>query len=100
MVCGVEMFGGMLVLGGIAAAHMPALEAQAQVYPSISNFQTILTTIRAGRDVAYFVEMRTLYCHENLLFYFVFALLLPFLPSISNRALRALARAKPEPISM
>jgi len=63
MVGGVEMFGGVLVLGGIAAAHVPTLEAQAQVYPCISNSQTILTTIRAGRDVAYFVEMRTLLCH-------------------------------------
>jgi hypothetical protein len=63
MVCGMKMFGGVLVLGGIAAAHMPTLEAQAQVYPGISSFQTILTTIRAGCDVLYLIEMRTSYCH-------------------------------------
>src|SRR5229473_7381493 len=29
----VEVFGGVLVLGRIAAAHMPAFETEAQVYP-------------------------------------------------------------------
>src|SRR5207247_4692332 len=34
----VKVFGGMLVLGRIAAANMPAFETEAQVYPRISGF--------------------------------------------------------------
>ena len=64
MVGGMEMFGGMLVLGGITAAYMPTLEAQAQVYPGISNFQTILASIGAGCDLSYLVKMTTLFCHS------------------------------------
>ena|SRR5579883_1782304 len=67
MVCGMKMFGGVLIFGGIAAANMPALQADAQVYPGITRFQTVLTTISARCDVAYLVKMRTLLCHRNLL---------------------------------
>lgn len=55
-----EVFRGMLILGRIAAANMPAFKAQAQVYPGIPDFQTILTPIRAGRDLPDMVKMCTL----------------------------------------
>ena len=62
-----EVFGGVLILGRIAAANMPALEAKAQVYPCITDFQTIFTTIRAGRDLVYMVKMCTLFSQCLLL---------------------------------
>jgi len=55
MVRRVEMFGGVLVLGRIAAADMPAFETEAQVYPRIPDSQTILTAIRAGCNLSYLV---------------------------------------------
>jgi hypothetical protein len=60
----VEVFGGMLVLGRIAAANMPAFETEAQVYPRVSDFQTILTAIRARRDWSYLVKMCT-WCGQD-----------------------------------
>ena len=38
VVSGVEVLGGMFVLRGIAAADVPALGAEAQVYPRIPDF--------------------------------------------------------------
>jgi hypothetical protein len=58
------MFGGVLVLGRIAAANMPAFETETQVYPRISAFQTILTAIRTGCNMSYLVKMCTL-CSQN-----------------------------------
>jgi hypothetical protein len=52
------MPGGVLVFGVIAAAHMPADQAQAQVDPFISPFQTLFTTIGAGCDFTDLVYMR------------------------------------------
>src|SRR5579875_201936 len=102
MVSSVEMFGGVLVFGGIAAADMPALQAQAQVYPGITCFQTLLTTISARRNIAYLVKVCTLLCHRNLLYDIdrVFVWLSLGFPSISNNALRALARARPEAMNI
>jgi hypothetical protein len=41
-------------------------ETEAQVDPAISNFQTVLTSIGARRDLAYLVEVATLLCHMFL----------------------------------
>jgi hypothetical protein len=63
MVGRVEMPGGVLVLGRVAAAHMSTRETEAQVYPAISNFQTVLTSLGARCDVSYLIKMRTSLCH-------------------------------------
>jgi peptidoglycan/LPS O-acetylase OafA/YrhL len=48
----VEMFGGMLVLRGIAATHVAAYHAQAQVNPFIAHFDALFTDARVGgRDL-------------------------------------------------
>jgi hypothetical protein len=52
-----EMFGGVLVLGGIATADMAAFEAEAQVHPCIANAQAILAPIGGGLYVSDLVEM-------------------------------------------
>ena len=63
MVGRVEMLGGMLILRTVAAAHMSTGETEAQVYPGISNFQTVLTSIGARCDFLYLIKMRTSLCH-------------------------------------
>jgi hypothetical protein len=63
----VEVLGGVLVLGRIAAANMPAFETEAQVYPRVSDFQTILTTICAGCDWSYLVKMCALCSQDSFL---------------------------------
>lgn len=102
MVRGVEVLGGMLILRRIAAAYMPAFEAETQVYPCIPDFQTILAAIRAGRDLSDLVKMCTLCSHEIFLsaFYDAFLSVCGFLPSISNSELSELQRANAAPISI
>jgi len=51
----VVMPGGVLILGIVTAADMPAFETETQVYPCIPNSQTILTAIRAGCNLSYLV---------------------------------------------
>ena len=63
MVGRVEMPGGVLILRIVTAAHMSTRETEAQVYPGISHFQTVLTSIGARCDVLYLIKMRTLLCH-------------------------------------
>ena len=63
MVGRVEMFGGVLILRIVTATDMSTGEAEAQVYPGISNFQTVLTSIGARCDVLYLIKMRTSLCH-------------------------------------
>ena len=67
MVGGVKVLRGLPVLRLVAAANMPALETETQVYPRIACFQTILATIRAGRDVVYMVKMCTFFSQCMLL---------------------------------
>ena len=67
MVRGVEMLCGMLILRRIAAAYMPTFKAKTQVYPRIPNFQTILATIRTGRDPVDMIKMCTLFSQYMLL---------------------------------
>jgi hypothetical protein len=40
MFCRVKMFGGVFVLGRIAAAHMTAFPAEPQVNPAVAHLQT------------------------------------------------------------
>jgi len=55
-----KMFGGVLVLRRIAAAHVSALQAQTKMDPEVAGFQTLFTTFRRARfDFMNMVEMRT-----------------------------------------
>src|SRR5207244_12885909 len=42
---------------------MSTRETEAQVYPGISNFQTVLTSIGARCDFLYLIKMCTSLCH-------------------------------------
>jgi hypothetical protein len=74
-----EVFRGVLILRRIAAANMPAFEAKTQVYPCIPDFQTILTAIRAGRDLSDMVTMCTSCSHNIFLSDFLRRLLVNLL---------------------
>jgi hypothetical protein len=56
---GMEMLGGMLILGVIAAANMPAYFAEAQMHPGIAHFQAFLTPFRVRGYVTNLIEMCT-----------------------------------------
>ena len=47
MLCLMEVLAGVLVLGGIAAADVAALQADAQVDPTVSHLETFLATLAA-----------------------------------------------------
>src|SRR5712692_9818940 len=52
-----EMLGCVFVLGGIAAADMPAGPAQPQVYPTVAHLEAFLATARSRLHVSYLVNM-------------------------------------------
>ena len=54
MLGAVEMLGGVLVFGRIAAAHVTTLHAQAQMHPGVAHFQALFATLGMRR---YFVNV-------------------------------------------
>src|ERR1700678_2196119 len=44
----VKVFGGVLVLGGVATAHVAADQAQTQVDPRVAKFDALLANVRLG----------------------------------------------------
>jgi hypothetical protein len=67
MAGGVKMLAGVLVLGGIAAAHVAALQAQAKVDPGVAGFDAILADVLIGAGNANLVQVSALCGHEALL---------------------------------
>jgi hypothetical protein len=55
----VEVLGGVLVLGRIAAADVTADQAQPQMDPGVSHLKALLATFAAGRDFMDLLYMRT-----------------------------------------
>jgi hypothetical protein len=47
----VKMFGGVLILGIVAAADVPAGEAQSEMDPVVAQLQTFFASVAAGLDV-------------------------------------------------
>jgi hypothetical protein len=68
---GVEMSGGMLILRIVTAADMTTDEADTQVDPGITRFQTIFAAIGARCDLTYLVEVATGLWHLFLLTFFL-----------------------------
>src|ERR1700687_4034223 len=67
MLCLVEMPGGVLVLGRVAAAHMPARETQTQMHPRIASLDTFLTHMFIRFPYLDLIKMRTFLRHRFLL---------------------------------
>jgi hypothetical protein len=51
----VEMSRGVAVLGGVATPHLAALQAHAQVYPSVPGLKTFLTAFGVRFHILYVV---------------------------------------------
>ena len=43
-----EVFGGMLILGRVAAAHLAANQAQPQMNPGVADLQALLASAFVG----------------------------------------------------
>jgi hypothetical protein len=64
MLGAVEMFGGVLVLGRIAAAYVTAFRAQAQVDPGIADLDALFTDVHIGvHELQVFCQVRALSSH-------------------------------------
>ncbi len=55
-----EMFRRVLILRGIATAHVTALHAEPEVDPLIAHFQAFLASPRVGVNVMYLLSVRAL----------------------------------------
>ena len=62
-----EMFGGVLVLRRVAAAHMSADETQAQVDPGIAELNALLTYVRGRRSDFDLIEVGACCRHRFLI---------------------------------
>jgi len=63
----VKVFGGVLVRRRVTAAHVATGHAQAQVHPCAADAQAVFTSIRAGCDFFYLIEVCTNVSHIILL---------------------------------
>jgi hypothetical protein len=52
-----KVLGGVLVLGGITASHVSALQAQPQVDPGIAHFDALFTNVFVCRFNSNLIEM-------------------------------------------
>ena len=65
MARGMEVFGGMSVRRGVAAAHVPAHAAQAQVNPVTARLQTFFAAICGRLHFAELIQMSALTGHRS-----------------------------------
>src|SRR5262249_22017186 len=65
MLRGVKVLGGVLVLGVVAAADVPARPAQAKVHPGIAHGEAFLATVRVGRIGPYKLQVAALRRHRS-----------------------------------
>src|SRR5260370_32853292 len=61
-----KMFGGVLVLRRIAATHLPAGHAHAQVNPGVTDLDAVFTDVLLGRRDLDLVQMFAFFCHFRL----------------------------------
>ncbi len=57
----VEVLGSVLVLGGITTTNVPALQAEAQVYPGIAGRQALFAAVGMRRDILDVVQVCTVW---------------------------------------
>jgi hypothetical protein len=81
----VEMLCGVLVLRGIAAPHVAALQAKAQVDPGIACFEAFLAAVRRRLYFVDGIEMSAVYGHSPWITA-MGAGLQGFLPPVDDRA--------------
>jgi hypothetical protein len=60
----VEVLGRVLVLGRIAATHMPARQTQAQMHPRIAHLDAFFANMYVGVLNLNLIQMRALILHS------------------------------------
>src|SRR5690348_1642326 len=74
VVRGVKVLGGVLVLRTVAAADVPAAEAEPQVHPGVAHLKAFLAAFAAGVHFVDLVDVRARFAHGSLLMEFSNAL--------------------------
>jgi hypothetical protein len=64
---GVEVFCGVLVLRGVAAADVAAGQTQAQMHPNVAHFETLFAAFGLWLNALDLIEVRTSIGHAGLL---------------------------------
>jgi hypothetical protein len=62
----VEMFGGVLILGRVAAADVSATETQTKVHPGVAGLNAVLTDVRGSGSNLNIVQVRAFLRHRFL----------------------------------
>jgi hypothetical protein len=65
MFAGMEMFGGVLVLGGVAAAHVAAFSAETQVNPTVAHFQAFFAALGVRMNIPNVAQVRADGAHTS-----------------------------------
>src|ERR1700693_3139115 len=66
----VELFGGVLVFGGVAAADLAAHHAHTEVNPGVAEFDALFTDVRIGARDLNLGQMFAFLDHSRLLQFF------------------------------
>jgi hypothetical protein len=62
-----KVFGRVLVLGRVAAAHVPANHAHAQMDPGVAHLHAFFTNMRVRVPDFDLIQVRAFVCHRFLL---------------------------------
>ena len=60
------MFGGMLILGAVAAADVPARETQPEMRPLVADFQALFAPFRAWLHFSDFFDVLAGFAHRRV----------------------------------
>jgi hypothetical protein len=63
---GVKVLGGMFILGGIAAADMPARKTNSQVYPGVAGLDAIFADTSRGVLILRLLQVTTDNSHAEI----------------------------------
>jgi hypothetical protein len=66
MLRGVKMLRGVLVLGGIAATHVPATQTQPKVHPAVAHLQAFFAAFGFWLYALNLIEVRAVFGHSGL----------------------------------
>ena len=62
----VEMPGGVFVLGGVTATHVPAAQAQPEMNPAVARLEAFLAASSAGMNFPDHFHVRASLCHGHI----------------------------------
>ena len=62
---GMEMFRGVFVLGGVAAAHVAAFAAEPQVNPAVAHLQAFFAALGMRMNIPNVAEVRADAAHTS-----------------------------------